>query len=261
MSPDQAPCRVATYNIHKGVQGLGPLKRLEIHNLRHAVTLLDADIVCLQEVRLVHRRLAKRWPHWPASDQALALCPPGFHSVYRSNAITRHGEHGNAVLSRWPVLQVQHQDVSDHRFEQRGLLHVVLAAPWGAMHVIVVHLGLSAATRQRQVQRLRVFVERHVPTDAPLLVAGDFNDWRGQLHAPMARAGLVGPAWWPKTFPARLPVWSLDRIYARSAEVRSVSVPKGAVWANWSDHRPLVAQVELAGAALSKIQEVLCSRA
>ncbi len=24
--------RVATYNIHKGVQGIGPIRRLEIHN-------------------------------------------------------------------------------------------------------------------------------------------------------------------------------------------------------------------------------------
>jgi endonuclease/exonuclease/phosphatase family metal-dependent hydrolase len=37
---------------------------------------------------------------------------------------TRHGEHGNALLSRWPVLTHQHEDMSDHRFEQRGLLHV-----------------------------------------------------------------------------------------------------------------------------------------
>ena len=28
--------RVATYNIHKGVQGLGPQRRLEIHNDRKA---------------------------------------------------------------------------------------------------------------------------------------------------------------------------------------------------------------------------------
>lgn len=51
--------RVATYNIHKGVQGLGPVRRLEIHNLAHAVEQLDADIVCLQEVRKVHRREAE----------------------------------------------------------------------------------------------------------------------------------------------------------------------------------------------------------
>ena len=39
--------RVATYNIHKGVRGMGPTKRLEIHNLSDAVAALDADIVCL----------------------------------------------------------------------------------------------------------------------------------------------------------------------------------------------------------------------
>ncbi len=62
--------RVATYNIHKGVQeGLGPTRRLEIHNLGLAVEQLDADIVCLQEVRkpqpqrgTVLRTLARRSP-------------------------------------------------------------------------------------------------------------------------------------------------------------------------------------------------------
>ena len=48
--------RVATYNIHKGVQGIGPVRRLEIHNIGHAVEQLDADVVCLQEVRKLHRR-------------------------------------------------------------------------------------------------------------------------------------------------------------------------------------------------------------
>ena len=48
--------RVATYNIHKGVQGLGPARRLEIHNIGHAIEQLDADVVCLQEVRKGHRK-------------------------------------------------------------------------------------------------------------------------------------------------------------------------------------------------------------
>jgi hypothetical protein len=51
-----ATLRVATYNIHKGVQGVGFTRRLEIHNIGHAVEQLDADIVCLQEVRKLHRR-------------------------------------------------------------------------------------------------------------------------------------------------------------------------------------------------------------
>ena len=70
--------RVATYNIHKGVQGLGPARRLEIHNLGHAVEQLDADIVCLQEVRREHRREAAYFRHWPSQPQAEYLAPEGY---------------------------------------------------------------------------------------------------------------------------------------------------------------------------------------
>ena len=62
--------RVATYNIHKGVQGIGPARRLEIHNLGHAVEQLDADIVCLQEVRKLNRGEAAFFAHWPTIPQA-----------------------------------------------------------------------------------------------------------------------------------------------------------------------------------------------
>ncbi len=107
--------RIATYNIHKGVQGLGPRQRLEIHNLGHAIEQLDADIVCLQEVRKVHRRQQHQFTHWPDLPQADFLAPEGYEAVYRTNAVTRHGEHGNALLSRWPVLAHRHEDMSDHR--------------------------------------------------------------------------------------------------------------------------------------------------
>ena len=119
---------VATYNIHKGVRGLGPLKRLEIHNLGLGVEALDADLVFLQEVRLFHHREARQfertWFGWPEQGQAEFLAPDGYEVAYRTNAVTRHGEHGNALLSRYPIGDIGHHDVSDHRFEQRGLLHV-----------------------------------------------------------------------------------------------------------------------------------------
>ena len=99
-----ATLRVATYNIHKGVQGIGPARRLEIHNIGHAIEQLDADIVCLQEVRKMNRRAAARFTRWPELPQADFLCPEGYTAVYETNAITRHGEHGNALLSRWPVV-------------------------------------------------------------------------------------------------------------------------------------------------------------
>jgi endonuclease/exonuclease/phosphatase family metal-dependent hydrolase len=234
--------RVATYNIHKGVQGVGLRRRLEIHNLGHAVEQLDADIVCLQEVRRVNRQEAVYFHNWPDVPQAEYLSPEGYEAVYRSNAFTRHGEHGNAVLSRWPVLTQRHADLSDHRFEQRGLLHVTVQ--WHApVHVIVVHLGLIAASRRRQVERLKEYILNHVPEDAALLVAGDFNDWAEQLHGPLQAVGLrTFEDLRLPTFPARLPLLHLDRIYARHLRLGSAKVPRGAAWARMSDHLPLVAE-------------------
>ena len=142
--------RVATYNIHKGVRGLGPRKRLEIHNLGLGVEALDADLVFLQEVRLFHRREARRfertWFGWPEQGQADFLAPEGYDVAYRTNAITRHGEHGNALLSRWPIGDVGHHDVSDHRFEQRGLLHVPVQ--WHGAHAARGRGALRAHPRR-----------------------------------------------------------------------------------------------------------------
>jgi endonuclease/exonuclease/phosphatase family metal-dependent hydrolase len=182
--------RVATYNIHKGVQGIGPARRLEIHNLGHAVEQLDADVVCLQEVRKVHRREERYFKSWPELPQAEFLAPEGYHAVYQTNAITRHGEHGNALLSRWDVVSQGHEDMSDHRLEQRGLLHVIVDAHGHRIHVIVLHLGLIPGSRLRQVGQVQQFIEREVPKDERLVVAGDFNDWGARLRPALNAMGL-----------------------------------------------------------------------
>ncbi len=235
--------RIATYNIHKGVQGLGPAQRLEIHNLVHAVEQFDADLICLQEVRSHHHKLARRFAHWPAQGQADYLLPEGYEAVYRTNALTRHGEHGNALLSRWPVLSTGHQDVSDHRFEQRGLLHVVVAVEGQPVHVVVVHLGLLAAGRERQILKLGQYLAREVPLDHRLVVAGDFNDWSNRLHQPMAALDLkTFQGIRLATFPSRLPMLHLDRIYVRGLTPMNATVPHGKAWSRMSDHLPLIAE-------------------
>ena len=250
-----AALRVATYNIHKGVRGMGLRKRLEIHNLGLAVEALDADMVFLQEVRLFHTREARRFDKssfgWPVQGQAEYLAPEGYSAAYRSNAVTRHGEHGNALLSRWPLGDVGHHDVSDHRFEQRGLLHVPVAWNGIKVHAIVVHFGLVHSSRVRQVQRLARFIEAEVPPDELLVVAGDFNDWGEKLDGPMRELGLSraaapgGARADCNTFPSLAPVFALDRFYLRGLQCRSTMVPRGITWARMSDHLPLVAELEM----------------
>ncbi len=239
--------RVATYNIHKGVQGMGPARRLEIHNLGLAVEQLDADIVCLQEVRALNRREALYFDRWPEVPQAEYLAPEGYEAVYRTNAYTRHGEHGNALLTRWPVVGHKHQDISDHRFEQRGLLHVEVLVEGRPVHAIVVHLGLVPGSRIRQVAQIQRFIEREVPADAPLVVAGDFNDWGLQIKRMLAGFGLFEYDENPQayTYPARLPMVQLDHVYVRGLRPISLHVPRGRIWWRMSDHLPLIAEFEL----------------
>ena len=268
--------RVATYNIHKGVRGVGPVRRLEIHNLVRGVAALQADVVMLQEVQLFHHRQARHFGHraapspaslqgsphglprapshglldapahlgWPEQGQAEFLAPEGYDVAYRTNAVTRHGEHGNALLARWPLGDVGHRDVSHHRFEQRGLLHVPIAWQGRTVHGVVAHFGLIHASRVRQVELLGHFIADHVPPDEPLIVGGDFNDWRDRLDAPMATIGLRRSAA-ALTFPSRVPVFALDRFYTRGWHCVSVQVPRGPAWSRMSDHLPLVAEFVL----------------
>ncbi|NDY89844.1 endonuclease/exonuclease/phosphatase family protein [Ideonella livida] len=244
--------RVVSYNIHKGVRGVGPRKRLEIHNLGRAIHGLQADLVCLQEVRLFHAGDARRFDHthlgWPDQGQADFLAPEGFESVYRTNAVTRQGEHGNALLSRLPVGQVRHHDVSDHRLEQRGLLHVQLQWDGRPLHVVVAHFGLIHGSRVRQARRLGDYLRREVPADEAVLVAGDFNDWSERLDQHLAAAGLLraqasAGAARVLTFPSRLPLFGLDRMYLRGLRCVALQSPRGPAWARLSDHLPLVAEL------------------
>ncbi len=246
--------RVATYNIHKGVRGMGPGRRLEIHNLGAGVAALDADLVFLQEVRLFHHGDARRFDHtwfgWPEQGQAEFLAPEGYEAAYRTNAVTRDGEHGNALLSRWPVGDVAHADVSDHRFEQRGLLHVRVRWQGTELHAIVAHFGLIHASRVRQAQRLGQYVNERIPAGAPVIVAGDFNDWGERLDPLFGQAGLArscppqGSVRAMRTFPSRMPLFSLDRVYTRGLHCRTVTVPRGPAWVRMSDHLPLLVELE-----------------
>ena len=244
--------RIATYNIHKGVRGLGPARRLEIHNLRAAVAALDADLIALQEVRRDNHREARRFDHsrfgWPAQEQADFLAPAGHVAAYRSNARTRHGEHGNALLSRLPMGEPLHRDLSDHRFEQRGLLQLPVQLPGGhLLTVVVVHFGLHHAGRRRQAERLIAHLAETAP-QGPLLVAGDFTDWGEKLDPVFAAAGLqrarAPDGARRATFPSIAPIFALDRFYARGLRCRALHVPRGLAWARMSDHLPLVADFE-----------------
>jgi endonuclease/exonuclease/phosphatase family metal-dependent hydrolase len=143
-------------------------------------------------------------------------------------------------------LSSAHSDVSDHRFEQRGLLHARLLVEGVEVHVVVVHFGLIHAGRERQVKRLGEYIARELPPAAPLIVAGDFNDWGAKLLRPMADLDLkTFDSLRLPTYPARLPLLHMDRIYVRGLRPLTAHVPHGRIWTRMSDHLPLIAELEL----------------
>lgn len=251
----QAPAtlsfRLLTLNAHKGFSFLN--RRFVLGELREAVRALSADIVFLQEVLGSHERHASRLSDWPPVPQYEFLADTMWKDfAYGRNAVYTEGHHGNAVLSKFPIVRYENHDISVHGRERRGLLHCVLQVPGRGMdiHVICTHLALFEAHRRQQLERLCHLVHERIPPDVPLLVAGDFNDWRLRADALLARCGLreafrEAHGRLARTFPARWPLLRLDRIYYRNARVRNPAVHSVRPWSHLSDHAPLSAEVEL----------------
>ena len=242
------PLKIATYNIHKGLSHFN--RRVVLHELRERLRELDADIVFLQEVQGEHTRHGDRYHNYPDGAQhgfiAEEIWP---HFVYGKNSVYEAGHHGNAILSRFPILQSLNTDVSAHRFESRGLLHCEIELSAQRIHCLCVHFGLFAKGRRAQIKALIEYVRNEVPPDAPLVIAGDFNDWRNQIGKTLSSELGINDAFHlhrgnpARSYPSRVPLLRLDRIYVRGFDVLSCNVHFGGAWLRLSDHAALSASL------------------
>ena len=238
--------RLLTINVHKGFN-----RGFVLHELREAIRATTSDLVFLQEVLGAHRRHALRHLAWPKQPQYEFLADSIWPQyAYGRNAVYPDGDHGNALLSKYPITQHDNIDVSIGHYERRGLLHCQLSIPGVAVdvHTIVAHLSLRERQRHAQANQLVDYVERFIPTDSALIVAGDFNDWRERLTPLFAQIKLRDSfvehhGNTAKTFPARWPILRLDRIYVRNLHLRDAAILNFHPWSHLSDHVPLFAEV------------------
>jgi endonuclease/exonuclease/phosphatase family metal-dependent hydrolase len=244
--------RVLTLNAHMGFTPLN--RRFILQELREAVRAAAADLVFLQEVIGSDAKQAQRHKNWPQATQYEYLADTLWSDhAYGRNAVYPHGDHGNALLSRFPIRSHRNHDASRGRTEARGFLHCLIDMgdmTGGVLHAICVHLGLFERERGHQLDLLCRLIERDVPADAPLVVAGDFNDWRKRAHEHLSRcAGLrdvfvAATGQVARTFPARWPLLPLDRIYVRNAHATQTRVLSARPWSHLSDHAPLAAELQ-----------------
>jgi len=220
------PLAVATYNVH----GCADVSRTAA-----VLRALDADVIALQELR------------WKPADALHVLddlaarlgCTP----LAGPTLLRPDGHYGNALLTRLPVLEVKPVDLSVPGREPRGALAAVLRTSGGPLTVIATHLGLAPGERRQQMQRVLALVHR---AGKPVVLLGDLNEWFlwGRPLRWLRRHFGRMPA--PATFPARLPLFALDRIWVEPRRLlERIEVHSAAPAKKASDHLPLVATLAL----------------
>jgi len=244
--------RILTYNIHKGFNASN--RHFILHQIRDALRETNADILFLQEMQGEHTKHEQRHTNWPLCSHSEFLAQDVWpHFAYAKNAVYNVGHHGNALLSKYPLDSWENINVSPFPWASRSLLHGVikLSNHTHDLHIICIHLGLIGKERRRQFELLCQRIDEHVPRDAPLIIAGDFNDWTGQAekrfyqHLELKEAYRTLHNRYAKTFPSWLPILQMDRIYYRSLQPLSCERLTHSPWDRLSDHAPLLATFEL----------------
>lgn len=235
--------RLLTYNIHKGIGGRD--RRYDLGRILGVIETIGPDLVCLQEVDSHVRRSSN-------DDQPAILAERlGFHSLFQLNVpVGRSGGYGNLILSRWPLEISRQHSLRIGRRKPRGLQIARIATPHGPLALANWHLGLTHA---EQVRQARIFLNHSHELmwhDVPMLLAGDTNDWGNRLLRKTLAQGGFWQASLPvvrcRSFPAWMPVASLDKIFARRGIARMhAHVPRFRLARVASDHLPLVAEFEI----------------
>jgi endonuclease/exonuclease/phosphatase family metal-dependent hydrolase len=240
--------RILSYNIHKG---FSLDRRFVLAAIKKAIRTTKADLVFLQEVVGENRKHSEKHPEWPENPQLEFLADSLWtHFAYGKNAIYTEGHHGNAILSAHPIVKWENIDISNNRFERRGLLHATIE-PWikgmPEVHAVCVHLDLFERGRTLQLERIVERIHQQVPDDCPLIIAGDFNDWRekaspilqSELKVREVFLSLYGHH--ARSFPAWFPFLPLDRIYIRGFRAIEANCFTEEPWDSLSDHGAVLA--------------------
>ncbi|WP_367418224.1 endonuclease/exonuclease/phosphatase family protein [Snodgrassella alvi] len=238
---------IATYNIHKGMSALN--QKVQLLQMTTALQQLAPDILFLQEVQGYNSKRADNIPDFPRQPHYQILSEQlDYHVSYGRNARYKYRDHGNAILSRHPMITCHNLDISVNKMEQRGLLHCEVQLPQWQMPLVCLcaHLNLREPDRIKQYQTIYDYIQSEIDPAKPMILAGDFNDWRQRSYNTLDPKLNLQDAFCnyhnaPKTFPARLPLLSLDRIFIRHLKVLAAKPLTGQPWQKLSDHLPLFA--------------------
>lgn len=240
VAPAPQRLRVLSYNIHhaEGVDG-----KLDLERIAGVIRAAKPDLVALQEVDRKARRT-------DGVDQPAELARlTGMHVAFGRNIPLEGGEYGNAVLSRLPIKSHKNHPLPAlGPGEKRGLLAVELELAGGTpLLFLSTHLDHRPAEHEREssAEAINTIVAES-PSKLALL-AGDLNAIpTSKTLAIFKRSWTVANAEPLATSPGVNPRRQIDYILLRPASTWKVIEVKALDEAVASDHRPLLATLELA---------------
>jgi len=228
--------KIVTYNIHKG---RGMDGRISIRRIATVLSAIRADIIALQEIY-------GKCSGYHGQVERLAA-DLGLHASF---GCTRHHHlrpYGNAILSRWPILESHDMDISDGGRERRGCIRADLKTPKGPLHVFNIHMGTNYFERRRQIRTFISSEKLHQNLSGPRVLVGDFNEWiRGLttrlLSEQFESLNLELHIRRKRSYPGMLPLLHLDHIYfERPLHVEKAELVLTPLSLVASDHLPLAA--------------------
>lgn len=235
MAESKPRLRVLTWNIHGCVGGDG---RHDVARVGAALRALAPDIAAFQEVDTRRPRPA------PGVGQVYDILREavGDHGHDAWAISGADGHYGQFLASRFPLEDRQVHDISVAGREPRKVMAARVRLPTASLRVVATHLGLRRHERRRQLAALTEILCDDL--SSPLLLLGDFNEWLWPRRHQRDLYALFDRHTGHRSFPARLPLFPLDRIWCRPGHLLADSwtAPEGRAA---SDHLPVLAELDL----------------
>ncbi|MEO2036151.1 MAG: endonuclease/exonuclease/phosphatase family protein [Planctomycetaceae bacterium] len=239
--------RVVTYNIHKGIGGLD--RRYQPERIVETLAKYNPDILLMQEV---DDDVPRSRHDCQVELFADSLAMP--YHAYQRNVELKQRHYGNAILSRYPLSDVQHIDLTIPLKKRRQALlaHCKIQHQGHQRSLLIgnLHLGLAGFERKIQLRRvLESEIVQHTQRRTPTIIAGDYNDVWGTLGKQvMVPAGFATVGESIRTFPAAFPVRGLDRVFYRGDLISDHAfASRSRIARQASDHLPLIVDFQLTG--------------
>lgn len=226
-----SPLRVMTYNVHSCVGGD---RRYDPERILKVLREIDADIIALQEVGGLMAGEQEQASFFADRLGMSVVAGPSLHR--------RKLPFGNALLVRGEIIDIALVDLTVMAFAERGAIDCLAETRLGPVRILAAHLGLFAPERRKQIA---LIASRLAENPQPLTVLlGDFNIF-GPERRHLQRIGAPMPMPKVRSFPARRPMVSLDRIWTipnnRLVRLAAHRTPLTRIA---SDHVPLVGTIE-----------------